>query len=66
LIVEGLARQLKIASAGPVIHDRQIDRARLAALLVPMAKLDGETLRGAARGLWSELYGEPLVAIVDR
>ncbi len=66
LIVEGLARQLKIPSPGPVIHDRQIDRARLATLLEPLAKLDGAALRTAARGLWRELYGEDIVLIVDR
>jgi hypothetical protein len=66
LIVEGLARHLKLASPGPVIHDREIDRARLTALLEPLAKLDGETLRTAARGLWRELYGEDIVPIVDR
>jgi len=30
-----------------------------------MAGLDGETLRAAARALWEELFGEPLVPIVD-
>jgi len=66
LIVEGVARQLELASPGPVIHDREIDRARLTALLEPLAKLDGEALRTAARGLWRELYGEEIVLIVDR
>ena len=66
LIVEGVARQLELASPGPVIHDREIDRARLTALLEPLAKLDGEALRTAARGLWRELYGEDIVLIVDR
>ncbi len=66
LIVEGLARQLKVPSPGPIIHDRQIDRARLAALLEPLARLDGQALRTAARGLWRELYGEDIVLIVDR
>lgn len=66
LIVEGLARQLELESPGPVIHDRQIDRARLAALLESLAKLDGARLRTAARGLWRELYGEDIVLIVDR
>ena len=66
LIIEGLARQLKLPSPGPVIHDRQIDRARLAALLEPLARLDGAALRTAARGLWREHYGEDIVLIVDR
>ncbi|MBA3458252.1 MAG: hypothetical protein H0T42_34540 [Deltaproteobacteria bacterium] len=66
LIVEGLARQLKLDSPGPVIHDRQIDRVRLASLMERLAKTDGPTLRTAARGLWRELYGEDIVLIVDR
>lgn len=66
LIVEGLARHLKLPSPGPVIHDRMIDRARLAALITPMATLPGERLRSAARTLWRELYSEDIVPIVDR
>jgi len=66
VIVEGLARHLGIPSPGPVIHSRKIDRARLVALTEPMARVDGETLRAAARALWRDLYGEPSVAIVDR
>lgn len=66
LIVEGLARHLNIPSLGPVIHDRTIDRARLAALAAPMARIGPEPLRAAARSLWSELYGEPVTPIVDR
>ena len=66
LIVEGLARQLKLPSDGPVIHDHTIDRARLAALIAPMVKLSGDELRAAARSLWRELYGEDIVPIRDR
>jgi len=32
----------------------------------PGVQREGEALRAAARGLWAELYGEPLVSIVDR
>ncbi|MDB4962432.1 MAG: hypothetical protein JWP01_2431 [Myxococcales bacterium] len=66
LIIEGLARHLAIPSEGPVIHDRQVDRTRLAALAIPMASLDGDKLRGAARALWRDFYGEDIVLIVDR
>lgn len=66
IIVEGLARHLGIASPGPVIHDHRIDRARLTALAAPMAKLSGEHLRTAAKALWTDLYAEDLVPIVDR
>jgi len=66
IIVEGLARHLGIASPGPVIHDRRIDRERLTALAAPMTKLTGEQLRTAAKALWHDLYAEDLVPIVDR
>ena len=66
LIVEGLARHLGIPSDGPVIHDHEIDRDRLAALMRPMAALPGDRLRAAAREVWKDFYGEELVPIVDR
>ena len=65
LIAEGLARHLNIASAGPVIHDREIDRSRLATLLAPMATLPGDQLRAAARAVWKDLYDEDLIPIED-
>jgi hypothetical protein len=66
IIVEGLARHLKLPSDGPVIHDHTIDRARLAKLIAPMTTMLGDQLRGGARALWRELYGEDLVPVVDR
>ena len=66
IIVEGLARHLGITSPGPVIHDRRIDRERLTALAAPMTKVTGEQLRSAAKALWTDLYAEDLVPIVDR
>ena len=66
LILEGLARHAKIASSGPAIHDRRVDRERLLAVALPLASMPGEQLRTAARALWTELYAEELTAIVDR
>jgi hypothetical protein len=66
LIVEGLAQHLGIATDGPVIHDHEIDRDRLATLIRPMAALPGDRLRAAARELWKDFYSEDLVPIVDR
>ncbi|MDX2088920.1 MAG: hypothetical protein SFX73_13770 [Kofleriaceae bacterium] len=66
IIVEGLARHLKLPSDGPVIHGRRIDRARLAALIKPMATMPGEQLRAAARAVWRDLYSEDIVPIIDR
>ena len=65
IIVEGLARQLKIPSPGPVIHGGEIDRDRLAALVAPIASRPTIELRSAAARLWAELFDEPLVRLVD-
>lgn len=64
VIVEGLARELGIASAGPIIHDREIDRARLGHLVLALTATHGDPLRAATRRLWNRLYGEPPVTIV--
>jgi hypothetical protein len=66
LIAEGLARHLHIPSDGPVIHDHVIDRERLAKLVAPMAHLDGNQLRAAAREVWKDFYDEDLVPITDK
>jgi hypothetical protein len=65
-LIEGLARHLGIPSPGPVIHDHRVDRARLNALATPMASLEGEKLRTAARALWKDFYGEEIILIADR
>ncbi|MBS1122889.1 MAG: hypothetical protein H6Q90_5117 [Deltaproteobacteria bacterium] len=65
IVLEGLARQLAIASPGPVIHGGEIDRDRLAALVAPLAARSTVELRSAAARLWAELFGAPLVRLVD-
>jgi hypothetical protein len=65
IVVEGLARQLGIASPGPVFHGGEIDRDRLAALVAPLAARPTTELRSAAARLWAELFGAPLVRLVD-
>ncbi len=66
VIVEGLARQLGKHSPQPlVMRGGQLDREGLATLALPLASQQSETLRQAARALWIELYGEPLLPIVD-
>jgi hypothetical protein len=65
VVVSGLARELGIRAVGPVIHDGHIDRSRLAELAMPLANESDDALRTAARRLWQDLYGEPLIAIVD-
>jgi hypothetical protein len=65
VVIEGLARHLGIVAHGPVIHDGQLDRGRLAALARPLAQQSDDALRAAARELWQDLYNEPFMAIVD-
>lgn len=65
VITAGLARHLKLAGDAPVVHDREIDRARLAALAAGIAAAPDDALREAARATWQDLFGEPLAAIVD-
>ena len=65
VIIEGLARELKIAAPGPVFHDGDIDRDRLATLVAPIAAHTTLELRGAAAALWGELFEDKLVRIVD-
>lgn len=65
VIIEGLARRLGIPSPGPVIHNGNIDRDRLAALVLPITERSTIELRAAAAKLWSESFDERLVRITD-
>jgi hypothetical protein len=65
VIIEGLARQLGIASPGPALIHGSFERQRLVAVAEPLAAQSSEKLRAAARQLWIELYGEPMLPIVD-
>ncbi|MEO6774601.1 MAG: hypothetical protein ABI467_16580 [Kofleriaceae bacterium] len=66
VVVEGLARELGVKPAnGPVIHDGQLDRQRLAGLALPLAHMSDDDLRAAARRLWQDFYDEGFIAIVD-
>ncbi|MFT3696049.1 MAG: hypothetical protein QM831_23125 [Kofleriaceae bacterium] len=65
VVITGLARQLGLPSTGAVTSDRHVDRSRLAEIALPLADVSDDNLRRVARQLWKELYGEPLIAIVD-
>ena len=68
LVIEGLARQLGIATSGSgrsALHDGKLDRDRLAELVAPLASKTTFELRSAAARLWAELFDEPLVRLVD-
>ena len=64
--IETLARVIDHRERPPVIHDGEIDRGRLAQLAAVLAVAPAGTLREAARRAWAELFGEPLVPILDR
>jgi hypothetical protein len=65
VVLEGLARHLGIAPSRPIMIAGHLDREALARLARPLALQRDDTLRAAARALWTELYGEPLLPIVD-
>jgi len=65
VILEGLARQLGNVPQHPLVKAGRLDRESLANLARPLAQESSENLRAAARLLWTELYGEPLLPIVD-
>jgi hypothetical protein len=65
-VLDGLGRHLGGGEHEPVIHDGEIDRDRLAAIATRIAKASDADLRAAAAALWTELYGEPLLVIMDR
>ncbi|HEX5058243.1 MAG TPA: hypothetical protein VFV99_02730 [Kofleriaceae bacterium] len=64
VVIEGLARELGIGD-GPTVKRGQFDRQRLVALAEPLAAQSSDKLRAAARNLWIELYGEPMLPIID-
>ncbi len=65
VVVEGLARELGIESHGPVVHNGEIDRDRLAALVGPLSIKNTVELRRAATELWAEMFEEPLTRLYD-
>jgi len=65
IVLEGLASQLGAFPTRPLVVGGRLDREALAQLARPLAAQSSEKLRAAARALWLELYGEPLVPIVD-
>jgi hypothetical protein len=66
LLIEGLAKHLGITSDGPIVHDRQIDRARMGRLAMELSTVPGPKLQAAAVAVWLDLFDEPIVPIVDR
>jgi hypothetical protein len=66
IILDGLARHAGIAGSGPGIDaDGEVDRRHLASRAEALTLVDNNRLREAARALWRELYGKPIVPIVD-
>jgi hypothetical protein len=65
VVIEGLGRQLGIAPPHPAVTGGHLDRTALAAIGASLTAVSDDDLRRAARGLWSELYDEPLLPIVE-
>lgn len=67
IIVDGLARHAGITGTGPGIDKHgEIDLRHLAAAAEALALVDNSRLREAAQLLWRELYGKPIIPIVDK
>jgi hypothetical protein len=65
VVLEGLANQLGVDTSTPTFH-RGLDRERMAALALAIAKLPDDKLRDAATALWRTLFGEAATTIVDK
>ena len=65
VVIEGLAKQLGLDSSTPTFH-RGLDRERMAAFALAIAKLPDDKLRDAASALWRTLYGEAATTVVDK
>jgi hypothetical protein len=63
--IEGLARHAGGGIHPPAMVGGRLDRGRLAETALPLTGISDDQLRVAARGLFSELFGEPPVAIYD-
>jgi hypothetical protein len=63
--IEGLARHAGGGIRPPALVAGRLDRGRLAETALPLTGISDDALRTAARGLFSELFGEPPVAIYD-
>jgi hypothetical protein len=65
VVIESMARELGISPSGPIVHGGEIDRDRLARLVIPLSRRTTVELRSAAAALWRDLYGAPLVRLYD-
>jgi hypothetical protein len=65
IILEGLARRRGATIAHTSLEPLRVDRDRLAALVPELAELPSIELRTLAAELWEELFGTPLVRLVD-
>ena len=65
VVIDGLARELGVPSVGVVWHDGKLDRERLRSLALGIAERRSDEVRAAAARLWTELFGERFVPLVD-
>jgi len=65
VVIEGLAKQLGLDTSTSTFH-RGLDRERMAAFALAIAKLPDDKLRDAASAVWRTLYGEAATTVVDK
>jgi len=65
VVIEGLAQQLGLDTDTPRRKKGELDRDRLSAFATRIAALSDDQLRAEAKKLWTSLYAEPPITIVD-
>ncbi len=63
IAVEQLAQELGIKGIAPLVHDRQLDDARIEVAHRELTNVPAPKLRDAARKVWSRLFGAPFAPL---
>ena len=63
IAVEQLAEELGIKGVAPLVHDRQLDDARIDVAHRELTNVPAPKLRDAARKVWSRLFGAPFAPL---
>ncbi len=65
IVAESLGRELGIRTSGPVLRGMEIDRDRLASLMIALGDRTTAELRSAAAAAWQRTFGRPLARVYD-
>jgi hypothetical protein len=65
IVIEGLCRKLQMPANIALVTNGHLHRERVAPLAEFLTSQSDDKLRAAARLLWMDLYGEPMLPITD-